>query len=270
MPARFGSVTTRERYNTIDAAKNKWEEQGFFLDDRLENYRLEPIIYKRLNDLDWLRFGRQPARENLNWVMKFYANNADCDDTITVRGRKVPANSAIINNILDLPNDSPNIYALIDILEDEDLDTIKDQLCEQGTKWNIKGKNPKTIIRPHPQPEPKLWNTFVKRNLMPTSHNQTVDRTSLVLINAIITSYKFNVGDVIAMELSAACQSDKGILAFPCIISAICRRAAVPTHHSDKYTPERSGWTRNEYKRKMEVADATPIQIVMPKPPASE
>ncbi|KAL4387686.1 hypothetical protein GQ457_09G023150 [Hibiscus cannabinus] len=202
--------------------------------------------------------------------MEFYANNVGGDDTVTVRGRKVSANSATINNILDLPNDSPSIYALIKILEDEDLDTIKDQLCEQGTEWNIKGKNPKTISRPHLQPEAKLWNTFVKRNLMPTSHNQTVDRTMLVLINAIITGYKFNVGEVIVKELSEACQNDKGILAFPCIIFALCRRAAITADHSDKYTLERFGCTRKEYMGKMKVTDVTPIQIVMPTPPASE
>ncbi|KAK8690790.1 hypothetical protein V6N13_074316 [Hibiscus sabdariffa] len=105
---------------------------------------------------------------------------------------------------------------------------------------------------------------------MPTSHNQTIDRTRLVLINAIITGYQFNMGEVITREISACCQNDKGTLAFPCIISALYRRAAVPTHPEDKYTTEKPGWTRNEYMRKMEVADATPIQMVMPTPPAFE
>ncbi|KAK8505786.1 hypothetical protein V6N12_013996 [Hibiscus sabdariffa] len=136
MPLLFSSATIQERYDKVVAAKNIWEEQG----------------------------------ANLNGVMEFYANNADGNDTVTVRGRGVPAKSATINNILDLPNDSPSIYALIDILEDEDLDTIKDQLCEQGTEWNVKGKNPKTINRPHHYPK---------------------------------------VGEVIAKELSAACQNDK-------------------------------------------------------------
>ncbi|KAK8690853.1 hypothetical protein V6N13_074379 [Hibiscus sabdariffa] len=131
-------------------------------------------------------------------------------------------------------------------------------------------KNPKTINRPHLQPEAKLWNIFVKWNLMPTSHNQTVDRTRLVLINAIITGYQFNVGEVIAQEISAACQNDKGILAFPCSIFVLCKRALVPTRSGDKYTSEKPGWTRKEYMWKMEVADATPIQMVMPTPPASE
>ncbi|KAK8578733.1 hypothetical protein V6N12_069077 [Hibiscus sabdariffa] len=189
------------RYQKI-AAKSRWDEQGFFFDDAQPNYGLEPIIYKRLNDLGWFCFARQPARANLNWVLEFYTSNAAGKDTVTVRGRRVLANSATINSILDPPNDSPNIYELIDVLEEEDLVTIKDQLCQPGTAWNVRGKNPKTISRPQLQPEAKLWNTFVKRNLMPTSHNQTVDRTRLVLINAIITGYKFNVEEVIARELS--------------------------------------------------------------------
>ncbi|KAK9044979.1 hypothetical protein V6N11_058869 [Hibiscus sabdariffa] len=217
MPPRFSSAAVQERYDKIVTTKNRWEEQGFFFDGSLENYGLEPIIYKRLNDLGWFRFARQPARANMNWVMEFYANNADGDETVTVRGRRVPANSTTINNILDLPNDSPSIYALIEILEDEDLDTIKDQLCKQGTEWNVKGKNPKTISHPHLQPEAKLWNTFVKRNLMPTSHNQIVDRTRLVLINAIITRYKFNVGEVITRELSTAtCQEAEEVSCYHC------------------------------------------------------
>ncbi|KAK8690854.1 hypothetical protein V6N13_074380 [Hibiscus sabdariffa] len=109
MPPRFSSATIRQRYAMV-AAKNRWEEQRFFFNDSLENYWLEQTIYKRLSDLSWFRFARKPARANLNWVMEFYANNANGDDTITVRDWKVPANSATINSILDLPNDSPSIY----------------------------------------------------------------------------------------------------------------------------------------------------------------
>ncbi|KAK9031872.1 hypothetical protein V6N11_056158 [Hibiscus sabdariffa] len=208
MPPRFNNAAVQARY-TMAAAKNKWEEQGFLLDVSLENYGLEPIIYKRLSDLGWFRFAQQPARPNLNWVLEFYANNASGEDTISIRGRNVPANSATINSTLSLPNDSPSIYALIDVLEDEDFETIKDQLYEAGTEWNVKGKNPKTISRPHLQLEAKLWNTFVKR-------------------------------------------------------------AAVPTSPGDKYAAEKSSWTRKEYMRKMEAADATPIQMAMPTPTVSK
>ncbi|KAK8583414.1 hypothetical protein V6N13_022120 [Hibiscus sabdariffa] len=262
------NAEVQARYTRM-AAKNRWEEQGFFFDDSQENYGLEPTIYRRLSELGWFYFARQPARANLNWVLEFYTNNVDGEDNITVRGRRVAINSATINNILGLPNNDPSIYALLRGLEDEDYKTIKDFLCEQGTEWNTTGKNPHSVSHPSLRPEAKLWNTFVKRNLMPTSHNQTIDRTRLVLIHVIMIGYSFNVGEVIAQEIAAACQNEKGILAFPCIISALCRRAAVPTSPGYKYTTEKSGWSRKEYMRKMDVANATPIRVALPTPPTS-
>ncbi|KAK8589712.1 hypothetical protein V6N13_088531 [Hibiscus sabdariffa] len=266
LPTRFQNTAARTRYYNVVAQKKIWEEQGFFFDDGAENYGLETIIYRRLLDLGWFRLGRKAAQANLSWVREFYAHNAAGNDAVEVRGRRIPAKSATINSILDLPNNLSSIYELIGALEE---DNIKDQLCLSGTEWNTTGKNPWTTSCPRLLPEAKLWNTFVKRNIMPTSHNQTVDRTLLVLINAIISGYRFNVGEVIAKELSDSCQNDKGILAFPCIISALCHRAAVPSRPSDKFTPLQPGWTRNEYMRKMELIDVTPIQVAMPTPSAN-
>ncbi|KAK8621672.1 hypothetical protein V6N13_081105 [Hibiscus sabdariffa] len=130
---------------------------------------------------------------------------------------------------------------MLGALEDEDYETIKDYLCQEGTAWNTTGRNPHSVSRTQLLPEAKLWNTFVKRNLLPTSHNQTVDRTRLVLIHTIIRGYRVNVGEILAKELAAACSNDKGILAFPCLISALCRRADVPTSPSDKYQAEKKG-----------------------------
>ncbi|KAK8573049.1 hypothetical protein V6N12_029087 [Hibiscus sabdariffa] len=101
---------------------------------------------------------------------------------------------------------------------------------------------------------------------MPTSHNQTVDRKRLVLIHSIIFGTKFNIGEVIARELSEACKNDKGILAFPCLISALYRHHGVPTYNNDKNTIFCMGWDRKQYMRKMDVADAVPIQVAMPTP----
>ncbi|KAK8640164.1 hypothetical protein V6N13_007923 [Hibiscus sabdariffa] len=261
-------ANTTARY-TLVSAKNKWEEQGFHFDDSLPNHGLEQIVYNRLHELGWFRFAQQPARANYNWALEFYANNPDGEDNVIVHGRRVAANAATINAILDLPNDAPSFYAMLGALEDEDYETIKDYLCLEGTAWNTTGRNPHSVSRTQLLSEAKLWNTFVKRNLLPTSHNQTVDRTRLVLIHTIITGYRINVGEILAKELAAACSNDKGILAFPCLISALCRRAVVPTSPSDKYQAETKGWTRAVYMRKMDVADATPINMAMPTPPAS-
>ncbi|KAK8555236.1 hypothetical protein V6N12_009384 [Hibiscus sabdariffa] len=234
-------ATTTARY-TLVSAKNKWEEQGFHFDDSLPNHDLEQLVYNRLQELGWFRFAQQPARANYNWALEFYANNPDGEDNL-LRNAWCPGRRGLRND--------------------------QRYLCLEGTAWNTTGRNPHSVSRTQLLPEAKLWNTFVKRNLLPTSHNQTIDRTRLVLIHTIITGYRINVGEILAKELAAACSNDKGILAFPCLISALCRQAAVPTSPSDKYQAEKKGWTRAIYMRKMDVADATPINMAMPTSPAS-
>ncbi|KAK9006404.1 hypothetical protein V6N11_035444 [Hibiscus sabdariffa] len=80
--ARFGNVVAEERYEQITIHKNIWEEQGFKYDDGLINYGLEEIIHKRLYELGWLKFGRQPARANITWAREFYAHNASGKNTV--------------------------------------------------------------------------------------------------------------------------------------------------------------------------------------------
>ncbi|KAL4312919.1 hypothetical protein GQ457_01G019590 [Hibiscus cannabinus] len=256
------------RYNQV-AAKSKWEEQAFFFDDALPNYGLEQFVHNRLRELGWFRFGRQPPRANYNWVLEFYANNAEGDDFSIVRGRRVPATAAIINELFGLPNDAPSFYQMLEGFEEEDYETIKDLLCLPNTEWNTTGRNPYSVSRQSLLPEAKLWNTFVKRNLLPTSHNQTVDRTRLLLINTIMTGFKVNVREILSNELAALCNSDKGILAFPCLVSTLYRSVNTPMFDTDKYQAEKTDWTRAVYMRKMNVADAAPLNMALPTPPAS-
>ncbi|KAK9001973.1 hypothetical protein V6N11_024666 [Hibiscus sabdariffa] len=265
---RMANANFSARYSMI-GAKNRWEEQGFFFDDSQTNYALEQFVYNRLNELGWFRLARQPARANYNWVIEFYASNSVGEDYATVRGRRVPANAATINAILGLLDNEPSFYAMLGGFEEEDFELIKDYLCEESTACNTTGRILHSVSRLSLWPEAKLWNTFVKRNIIPTSHNQTVDRTRLLLIHTIMTGYRINVGEILAKELAATCTNDKGILAFPCFISALCRRAVVPTSHGDKYQVEKTGWTRAIYMRKMDMADATPLNMAMATPPAS-
>ncbi|KAK8705116.1 hypothetical protein V6N13_048724 [Hibiscus sabdariffa] len=80
--ARFDNVAAEECYNQVVIHTKLWEEQGFKYDDGLDYYGLETVIYKRLNDLGWLKFGRQPAQANINWAREFYTHNAMGENTV--------------------------------------------------------------------------------------------------------------------------------------------------------------------------------------------
>ncbi|KAL4271836.1 hypothetical protein GQ457_13G017510 [Hibiscus cannabinus] len=84
-----------------------------------------------------------------------------------------------------------------------------------------------------------------------------------------MTGYIVNVGEILSNELATLCQSDKGILAFPTLVTSLCRRVHTPMFDTDRFQAEKTGWTRVIYMRKMNVADATPLNMAMPTPPAS-
>ncbi|KAK8521630.1 hypothetical protein V6N12_031524 [Hibiscus sabdariffa] len=151
----MASTNFSARYTMI-AAKNHWEEQGFFFDDSQVNYDMKQFVYNRLNELGWFCLARQPARANYNWVIEFYASNSAGEDHATVRGRRVPANAATINAILGLPDNDPSFYAMLGAFEEEDFEQIKDYLYEEGTAWNTTGMNPHSVSRLSLQPEAKL------------------------------------------------------------------------------------------------------------------
>ncbi|KAK9044818.1 hypothetical protein V6N11_058709 [Hibiscus sabdariffa] len=115
------------------------------------NMDWDNVGQKRLLDLNELEEIRQPARANINLAREFYAYNASGENiVVNVHGKLVPTHYAAINTILDLAKDQPNIYQLMDALEDIDYEAIKDTLCLPGMEWNITGKNPGTVS--HPQP----------------------------------------------------------------------------------------------------------------------
>ncbi|KAK8635276.1 hypothetical protein V6N13_023153 [Hibiscus sabdariffa] len=162
-----------------------------------------------------------------------------------------------------LYDDGLDNYGLEMAYEDEAYDFIKNQLCIPGTEWNG-DRNLGTINQWNLHPEAKLWNMFIKHNIMPTSHNSTMDKPRLVLINVIMTGLKFNVGQVIAKELSEACKTNRACLAFPCLILAFCRLVGVQSRPRDLYTPLRTGWACKDYMRKMDLMYAITLRVAMP------
>ncbi|KAK8636633.1 hypothetical protein V6N13_124375 [Hibiscus sabdariffa] len=123
-------------------------------------------------------------------------------------------------------------------LEDIDYNSIKDALYRPNTEWNI------TTRIPAPSADPTCC-----------------QRQSCGIQSSSGTS---------CLPLTTKPSTARGILAFPCLIFALCRRRVVPTFSNDKYTIFRTGWDHKHYMKKMDVADTIPIQVAMPTPAQSE
>ncbi|KAL4272908.1 hypothetical protein GQ457_13G016900 [Hibiscus cannabinus] len=176
---------------------------------------------------------------------------------VYVRGRPILSHTTAINKFYHLSNEEERIYDLIKNLDNDDYEVIKDQLCEPITKWNG-GRNMRTVNRRFLNSEAKLWKIFVKQNLMLTSHNATINKSRLVIINAIMNCKKFNVGEVISREIADCGRKDKACLNFPCLITALCNQEGVPQLSVHIFTPKRTRWTRNDYMKRMNITKVVP------------
>ncbi|MDU0333216.1 hypothetical protein RWU37_00390, partial [Enterococcus sp. 2CBP] len=75
---------------------------------------------------------------------------------------------------------------------------------------------------------------FVKKRLIPTSHNSTVDRKRLVLIQTIINKRSINVGEIILCEIHDCGKKERGPLYFPNLISGLCIVVGVAVEDTDE------------------------------------
>ncbi|KAL4383368.1 hypothetical protein GQ457_15G012800 [Hibiscus cannabinus] len=100
---------------------------------------------------------------------------------------------------------------------------------------------------------------------MPKSHNATMDMPRLLLIHAIMNGIKFNGGHVTAKEIYECRKSNEACMVFPYLIIPLYRQKRVPSRETDQYTPIWIAWTRKEYLKRMNIFEATPFNIAMPK-----
>ena len=172
---RFAPANVEDRFNRSFIARQLWEEQGFQHSDD-ENYGIEHYLFDRIKYQDWEIFCLQPAQANATIVREFYAHGPSKDSLfVHCRGRPVQLDAETINDFYGL---TPNSDVRAEFMEDitaEDYELIKDDLCYVNTPWET-GTHRGSVTRQSLKPEAKLWNTFVKRRLIPISHNSTVDR----------------------------------------------------------------------------------------------
>ncbi|GMI79909.1 hypothetical protein HRI_001660200 [Hibiscus trionum] len=227
---------------------------------------LRPFIFKAIKAQLWESFAEQPAELNDTVVREFYAAiDSRTATSVTVRGVQVPFTADSINHMFGLffgPGDDAH-QEFIDSLDSATYDAIMVELIEAGTSWTTSKKNPHSVNRGQLRPEAKLWNAFIKKRILPSSHHTIVNRQRLALIHSIMHNRAINVGRYMRDSiLDCAFRSDSR-LCLPFTITSLCRCAAVPEDPSDKIRKGR-GWTDNNINSLMELIAATPVSSFNP------
>ena len=87
---------------------------------------------------------------------------------------------------------------LLETMDDQDLDVLKEYLCNPGTRWMELDKSyEKTMLIMDLRPEPKIWYQLIKHLLIPISHNEIINKARLVLLHCITSFNIVNVENII-------------------------------------------------------------------------
>ncbi|MCI37849.1 hypothetical protein A2U01_0059076, partial [Trifolium medium] len=125
---------------------------------------------------------------NAQMVKEFYANLTNPSQKkkeVVVQGKGVLYSKANINIYFGLTVED-DYQTTLDSLTDASLTEIMEGITEEGTQWNyMKGVNEWSIKRMSLKPVMRVWYQFLKHTIMPTTHNETVNKARLVLLHCI-------------------------------------------------------------------------------------
>jgi hypothetical protein len=122
-------------------------------------------------------------------VKEFYANLTNPSQKkreVVVRGKEVLYSEANINRFFGIKDEEDQYEATLATMTDEELTNIMQSLTVEGTGWNHKnGVNEWSVKRMSLKPVMKAWYQFLKHSILPTTHNETINKARLVLLHFI-------------------------------------------------------------------------------------
>ncbi|EXC11723.1 hypothetical protein L484_020776 [Morus notabilis] len=182
---------------------------------------------------------QNPAVETV--VREFYANGY-CqrdNDEVCVQGKMVSFAPEVINRYYDIGTVEDDEYAAF--LTGGDYDPIVREMCIPGTEWATKEDDSDVA---HYFPEnclniyAKAWNKFICASIMPTNHEHQVYTNRATLLFAICKGWSIDISVVIRDDLVKSLEvRATGAHTHPCLITGLCRNAAVPIDLTEPLRP---------------------------------
>lgn len=110
-----------------------------------------------------------------------------------VRGVNVPYSEGTINMMFKLGPVEDDYQDLLLASNDVDYDVYMESLCNPYTKW-VETEGEKTVKMMDLRAESMEWYQFIKNSLIPTTHNETINKKRLLLLHCITCGKCIHVG----------------------------------------------------------------------------
>jgi hypothetical protein len=242
----FVNVDAETRFSTYISSKSFFTERGFVFSMDDANPMIPEEISTSINGLGWKKLAKQPQSYNAQMVKEFYANLTNPSQKkreVVVRGKWVLYSEANINRFFGIKDEEDQYEATLASMTDEELTNVMKSLTVEGTEWNHKnGVNEWSIRRMSLKPVMRVWYQFLKHSILPTTHNETINKARLVLLHCITCMQHVNVGRIISQEIITCPQKKEGMLYFPCLISGLCKKQLVPQDGKDEMLKPTGGF----------------------------
>ncbi|KAM6550988.1 hypothetical protein CsatB_000796 [Cannabis sativa] len=255
-PPRGRSNLDRVRFTNMDAQERflKLKDRAFIEDRGIDIVNLSqtaniPPAFASIRDQilnrQWTKFVDVTERGNQTLALEFLANWPEREDgKVRVRGVKVPASTADIHALYELPTFTIEQQPLKQQIRTKSLDyvDIAETLGYPGLRFHTYDGEPYQLFRCELNQIAKAWLYFVSARLLPNKHFSDAQIDRLKYVYGIMKGYNLNVGDIIRLTFDIMVEgSCGGGLGLAGIITDMCEKHGVPQYSYDtKVAPQRS------------------------------
>lgn len=222
---KFVSAEVQDYFHNVLTGKSFVLERGLRPDEN-EDGEMRVMIMER----NWFDMTEHLGPAVISIVKEFYANAREVEDyVVQVRGRPVSYTRTTINSYFNLRDILIDDYLYYGIGHC-DLDVVIQKLCKPGTTWTLKQATDEKVSFPHTTLSRygKAWYNFICANLMLTRHQSDVTKERAILLYAIVSNGKVDIGLVVNVSIAKYLWgSTMGGLLHASLITRLCRQAGV-------------------------------------------
>jgi hypothetical protein len=244
----FVNVDAARRFKDFIRAKSFHTERGFMCNMQEETLELPEEITRIITGMGWKKLAKHPLNYNAQMVKQFYSNLTDPNEKkkeVAERSKWVLYSEANIKKFYGIPDREDCYYAMLNTIPEDELTTIMESVTLEGTQWNYKnGVNEWCVKRMNLKPMNRVIYQFLKHFVLPTTHNETINKARLVLLHCVTAMQHINIGKIIAQEIANCSVKKEGMLYFLCLITGLGTKYLLPILEGDEIQKPINGFDK--------------------------
>jgi len=216
-PRKEAAKSRKKQYSGL------YTEVGFFP----EPIELPAFIIQGVDTLCWRQFCESGQVIQPTAVEAFYEGTIHRKAyLVKVEDEVISFEPQEINALFDLPNNAAaEGNRIMSTPTDAELNDALSIIAKPGSEWNTSPKGIQTLAPTCLIAEANLWLYFIKRSLIPTTHDASISRDCAMVIYCIMRGIRLDVGRIIAPQIRGLFFKPRGQLFFPFLVTRLCANA---------------------------------------------